>query len=187
MMSLVISVVFLLALISIGCGSSSERKGLDGGPVEVGDAAPDFRLPDQNGNEVSLKNYLGEKVVVLYFYPKDNTSVCTKQACYFRDSYEQFKEAGAEVIGVSSDSIESHKSFAAEHELPFILLSDEGGKLRELYGVPSKLFLPGRVTYVIDRKGTVRHVFSSMMNAQSHIEEAMRIVKSLGGQEDQEA
>ena len=183
MVSFMVSVMFLLALSSIGCGASSERDGPGGGPVEAGDTAPDFRLPDQNGNEVALGEFLGKKVVVLYFYPKDNTSVCTKQACYFRDSYEQFKEAGAEVIGVSSDSIESHQSFAAEHELPFILLSDEGGKVRELYGVPSKFFLPGRVTYVIDLKGTVRHVFSSMMNAESHIEEAMRIVKSLEDEE----
>ena len=148
-------------------------------PVEVGDEAPGFSLPDQDGNRVSLDAYRGEKVVVLYFYPKNNTSVCTKQACYFRDNYDLFRDAGAEVIGVSSDSVESHQGFATEHALPFILLSDTDGKLRERYGVPTMMFLPGRVTYVIDKKGIVRHIFSSMTNAEKHMEEARRIVESL--------
>jgi peroxiredoxin Q/BCP len=148
--------------------------------VKVGDHAPDFTLPDQSNQMVSLKDHVGKKVVVLYFYPKDFSSGCTAEACAFRDSYDVFKEAGAEVIGVSSQSVDSHRRFALANALPFVLLSDEGGKVRKLYGVPSSLGLvPGRVTYVIDKEGVVRHVFSSQFSAVKHIEEALRIVKEL--------
>jgi peroxiredoxin Q/BCP len=137
----------------------NERRGKK---VGVGDVAPDFTLPSQSGTPVRLGDMIGGKALVLYFYPKDDTPGCTAEACSFRDGYEAFVEAGAEVVGVSSDSAESHKRFAARHALPFVLLSDEGGEVRKLYGVPSTLgLLPGRVTYVIDRDGIVRHVFSS--------------------------
>jgi len=120
--------------------------------VQAGDKAPDFTLPSQAGEQVRLSDRLGERVVVLYFYPKDETPGCTREACAFRDSYEVFTDAGAEVIGVSSDSAESHAAFAGHHKLPFTLLSDEGGRVRKSYGVPATLgLLPGRVTYVIDR------------------------------------
>src|SRR5215467_3656989 len=132
--------------------------------VGVGDKAPDFTLPSQSGEQVRLYDRIGQRVVVLYFYPKDNTSGCTAEACAFRDSYEVFTDAGAEVIGVSSDSVESHAGFAGHHKLPFTLLSDEGGKVRKSYGVPATLgLLPGRVTYVIDRDGVVRHVLNSQV------------------------
>ena len=131
---------------------------------------------------VRLSDYKGKKAVVLYFYPKDYSPGCTKEACAFRDSYEAFKDAGAEVIGVSSDSEESHGLFSLKLGLPFLLLSDEGGKIRELYGVPSSLgLIPGRVTFVIDKDGVVRHVFSSQLNAEKHIEESLRIIKGLQG------
>ena len=150
--------------------------------TEVGDPAPDFRLQSQSGEMVRLSDYKGNKAVVLYFYPKDNSPGCTKEACAFRDSYEAFKDAGAEVIGVSSDSEESHGLFSLKLGLPFLLLSDEGGKIRELYGVPSSLgLIPGRVTFVIDKNGVVRHVFSSQLNAEKHIEESLRIIKGLQG------
>ena len=105
--------------------------------VQVGDKAPDFTLPSQMGDNVTLSEYLGKKNVVLYFYPKDETPGCTKEACSFRDSYEELTNLGAEVLGVSGQSVESHKSFATHHNLPFILLSDENNKVRKLYGVPS--------------------------------------------------
>lgn len=147
--------------------------------VQVGDKAPDFSLPTANGKEVSLKDFIGKSAVVLYFYPKDNTRGCTTEACAFRDSYEVFKENGAEVIGVSSDTEESHQQFAQQHRLPFILLSDKGGALRKRYGVPATLgLLPGRVTYVIDKEGVVRHMFSSQLALDKHISEALRIVKT---------
>ena len=148
--------------------------------IQAGDTAPDFTLPSQSGEPVRLGDRLGQRVVVLYFYPKDNTPGCTAEACAFRDSYEVFTEAGAEVIGISSDSAARHTAFAGQHQLPFTLLSDQGGKIRKLYGVPAVLgLLPGRVTYVIDRQGTVRHVFGSMTNIGQHVSDALEIARQL--------
>jgi peroxiredoxin Q/BCP len=148
--------------------------------IQVGDKAPDFTLPSQSGEQVRLHDRLGAHVVVLYFYPKDNTSGCTAEACAFRDSYEAFTDAGAEVIGVSSDSADKHAGFAGKHNLPFTLLSDRGGKVRKSYGVPAVFgLIPGRVTYVIDREGMVRHVFNSMTNIGQHVSDALNVVKSL--------
>ena len=148
--------------------------------VQVGDKAPDFTLPSQSGEQVRLYDRLGERVVVLYFYPKDDTRGCTAEACAFRDSHEVFTDAGAEVIGVSSDSSDRHAAFAGRHNLPFTLLSDRGGRVRKNYGVPAVLgVVPGRVTYVIDREGTVRHVFNSMTNIGQHVGDALDVVKRL--------
>jgi thioredoxin-dependent peroxiredoxin len=148
--------------------------------VQAGDKAPDFTLPSQAGEQVRLSDQLGSHVVVLYFYPKDNTSGCTAEACAFRDSYEAFTDAGAVVIGVSSDSVDKHAGFAGKHKLPFTLLSDAGGKVRKLYGVPSTLaVIPGRVTYVIDKDGTVRHMFNSMTNISGHVGDALDMVRKL--------
>jgi len=148
--------------------------------IGVGDKAPDFTLPSQSGEPVRLQDRIGQRVVVLYFYPKDETRGCTAEACAFRDSHEVFTDAGAEVIGVSSDSVDRHASFAGRHNLPFTLLSDAGGKVRKAYGVPAALgFIPGRVTYVIDRSGTVRHVFNSMTNIDGHVKDALAVVQQL--------
>ena len=148
--------------------------------VQVGDKAPDFTLPSQSGEQVKLQDRLGERVVVLYFYPKDNTSGCTAEACAFRDSHETFTDAGAEVIGVSSDSADKHAAFADRHKLPFTLLADQGGRVRKAYGVPAVFgLIPGRVTYVIDRTGTVRHIFNSMTNIDKHVSEALEVVRQL--------
>ncbi len=150
------------------------------GIVKVGDVAPDFTLNDQFGLPVSLRDFIGKKPVVLYFYPKDFSMGCTKEACAFRDSYEAFKELGAEVIGVSTASSGRHGEFAKAYSLPFRLLADESGKVRELYGVPSSLgLIPGRVTYIIDRSGIVRYVFNSQLNPEKHVEEALRILRTL--------
>jgi peroxiredoxin Q/BCP len=148
--------------------------------IGVGDKAPDFTLPAQSGEQVRLSDRLGERVVVLYFYPKDNTPGCTAEACAFRDSHEVFTDAGAEVIGVSSDPVDKHAAFAGRHNLPFTLLSDRGGQVRKRYGVPAVLgLLPGRVTYVIDRQGTVRQVFNSMTNIDQHVADALEMVRRL--------
>ncbi len=148
--------------------------------IKVGDRAPEFELPTSSGELVRLSDYLGKRAVVLYFYPKDFSPGCTKEACAFRDSYELFKDAGAEVIGVSSDTPESHGEFTLKLGLPFMLLSDEGGKVRGLYGVSASLgMIPGRVTYVIDKDGIVRYIFNSQINAEKHMEESLRIVRSL--------
>ncbi|HEX4573612.1 MAG TPA: peroxiredoxin [Gemmatimonadales bacterium] len=154
----------------------------DDGGVGVGDVAPDFTLPDQWGKPVRLQDLLAERPLVLYFYPKDGTPGCTLEARAFRDSYERFTEAGAEVVGVSSDSVASHRRFAARQALPFILLSDRGGAVRQLYGVEKTLgILPGRVTYVIDGTGVVRHVFSSQLQATRHSTEALEALHALSG------
>ncbi|MFX0162817.1 MAG: peroxiredoxin [Candidatus Hodarchaeota archaeon] len=146
----------------------------------VGDLAPDFTLPSQWGETISLSDFRGKNCVVLYFYPKDESRGCKLEACAFRDSYEVFKEAGAEVIGISSDSIDSHSKFASHHKLPFILLSDEGGKVRKLYGVSSTFkLIPGRVTYIIDKKGVVKHFFSSQFRPSKHVKEALRVLKDI--------
>ena len=148
--------------------------------IRAGDKAPDFTLPSQSGEQVRLYDRLGERVVVLYFYPRDDTRGCTAEACGFRDSFEAFTDAGAEVIGISSDSVDRHAAFAGKHKLPFTLLSDQGGQVRKSYGVPATLgLLPGRVTYVIDREGTIRHGFNSMTNIGQHISDALRIVREL--------
>ena len=129
---------------------------------------------------MSLKDFLGKKPVVLYFYPKDDTPGCTKEACAFRDSFEEFRRLDAEVLGISSDSVESHRSFAMQHDLPFTLLSDGERKVRRLYGVPNTLGLfPGRVTYVIDEEGVVRHIFSSQLGMEKHVEEALKALRSI--------
>jgi len=146
--------------------------------VKVGEVAPDFTLPNQDGKLVTLSSLRG-KIVVLYFYPKDFTSGCTKEACHFRDAYEDFTIADAEVVGISGDSIESHKRFIDQNLLPFTLLSDENGDVKKLYGVVGHLF-PGRVTFVIDKEGIVRHVFSSQTDMKAHIEEALKVLKTLG-------
>lgn len=145
--------------------------------AEVGYEAPEFALPCQSGEMVSLKDFLGSRPVVLFFYPKDYTPGCTKEACAFRDSYEEFSNLGAEVIGISSDPVESHRSFAQKHFLPYTLLSDEGGKVRRLYDVPKTFGLfPGRVTYVIDQEGIVRHIFSFQVDVERHVEEALKVL-----------
>ena len=152
--------------------------------VNVGDKAPDFTLQSQTGETVTLSQFYGKKNVVLYFYPKDESPGCTREACTFRDSYELFTDLGAEVVGVSADTVESHKSFAEHHNLPFTLLSDADNKVRKLYGATSTLgFIPGRVTFIIDKKGVVRHVFSSQLQPEKHIEEAREVLKRLNEEE----
>lgn len=149
-------------------------------PVSIGARAPDFTLPDSSGAPVRLYALLEKGPVVLYFYPKDETTGCTAQACEFRDRHALFAAAGASVVGVSGDNTESHRSFIERHSLPFTLLSDDAGEIRRAYGVRKTLgLIPGRVTFVIDQTGTVRHVFNSQINARRHIDEALRTVEQL--------
>ena len=148
--------------------------------IGVGATAPDFTKTTQNGDTISLCQFRGEKAVVLYFYPKDETAGCTAQACSFRDNFEDFVEAGAVVIGVSQDRDGSHGRFAEHHRLPFLLVSDRDQALQNAYGVQRAMGLfPGRVTYVIDRDGKVQHVFNSLINVKKHVREALEVVKRL--------
>jgi peroxiredoxin Q/BCP len=136
-------------------------------PVRQGDPAPDFTLPCQSGHSFHLADHIGHHPVVLYFYPKDNTPGCTIEARTFRDRYPDFQKIGAEVVGISADSVDAHDRFAATCELPFLLASDHGGSVRRLYGVPSVMgLLASRVTYVIDAQGTVIGIISSVPPAQ---------------------
>ena len=144
------------------------------GKIDVGDRVPDFSAMTQDGTEIRLADYLGKRALVLFFYPKDGTPLCTQEACAFRDSYEEFSDAGAEVIGVSGDSEESHRSFATQHKLSFPLISDTDGSLRKTFGVPRTMGLfPGRVTYVIDKSGIVRKIFSSQFTSNEHVRQAL--------------
>jgi peroxiredoxin Q/BCP len=148
--------------------------------MQVGDKAPDFELPAAGGKTVRLSDYRGKKTVVLYFYPKDETPGCTVEACKFRDDYEDFVSAGAEVLGVSDDSVSSHETFASKHRLPFVLLSDAGGKTRQQWGVKTTFgIIKGRVTFVIDRDGVVRHRFDSQIRLGRHVDDALELVKKL--------
>lgn len=147
--------------------------------TRVGDKAPDFSAMAQDGGTIRLGDCLGRKALVLFFYPKDGTPVCTAEACSFRDSYEKFVEAGAEVIGVSSDSQESHRAFAERHKLSFPLIADTDGALRKAFGVPATLGLfPGRVTYVIDKGGIVRLIFSAQFASDEHVQRALRAMST---------
>lgn len=147
--------------------------------VSVGDSAPSVTLKDQNGRNVSLNKFRG-KNVVFYFYPQAETPGCTKQACSFRDAYTDFKKLGAEVIGVSGDTPEALKAFKEKYNLPYTLLSDEGNEVRKEWGVPGDLFgiLPGRQTYVIDKKGIVKLVFNNQFQPEKHIDKTLEVLQS---------
>lgn len=152
-----------------------------GKSVKIGDLAPNFRLYSQTAQTVELKDFIGTSPIVLFFYPKDNTTICTKEVCHFRDNFDEFKEIhNAEVLGISSDSVDLHKQFSEANNLPFKLLSDPDEEARKLYGVPKTLgIVPGRVTYVIDKQGVIRHIFSSQLNYKAHIKEALSALKSM--------
>ncbi len=149
--------------------------------ITKGSKIPPFTLKDQDGRDVDINNLIGTKNLVIYFYPKDDTPGCTKEACSFRDAFEEFTDVGAEVIGISGDDVPSHKRFAEKYHLPFTLLSDPDNAVRKAFGVPADMFglLPGRVTYIVDTTGTVQHVFNSQFKAEKHVEEAREVLKNL--------
>ena len=148
--------------------------------LQVGQPAPDFTLTTTSGTPFRLAGQRGRHVV-LYFYPKDDTPGCTTQACSFRDQYEDFKDLGAEVVGISSDSEHSHQKFTQKHRLPFELLADTEGRVRKLYEVPRALLglLPGRVTFIIDKEGIIRHIFNSLSGATDHVRTAKEVLAGL--------
>ena len=149
--------------------------------IQIGDKCPSFQLPNQRGEQVNIDDLLGKKLLVIYFYPKDETSGCTAEACSFRDSYEDFTSMGCEVIGISSDSISAHEQFASKHRLNFTLLADTKKEVRKLFGVPNNLFglLAGRVTYVIDMNGIVNSIHNSHLNPTGHIDAAKKAIQNL--------
>ena len=147
-----------------------------GKPLAVGDRIPEFSLPDQDGVEFNIKDHLGKQAMVIYFYPKDDTPGCTKEACSFRDSYEEFTDRQVKVIGISADDVESHRNFANKYDLPFTLLADTQNEVRKLFGVKSNMLglIPGRVTYVVNSEGSIIYIFQSQLNAAKHISEALK-------------
>jgi len=148
-------------------------------PLKVGDSIPAFKLQDQDGNWFNSEAIIGKQPAVIYFYPKDDTPGCTKEACKFRDEFEVFNDLNAKVIGISSDDVASHKKFAEKYHLPFTLLADTKKQVRRLFGVPKSTLglLPGRVTYIVNKKGLIIYIFNSQFGAEKHIEEAIKALK----------
>jgi peroxiredoxin Q/BCP len=141
--------------------------------LAVGARAPDFSLPDAEGRQVSLAELRARGPLVLYFYPADETMGCTVEACAFRDAHQEFVDVGAQVVGVSRDSPASHARFAANHQLPFLLLSDEDGEVHARFGIGKVIAFGDRVTFVIDRDGVVRHRFTSKLRWRAHVTTAL--------------
>lgn len=168
-----VGVVVLISIVAMTMSGDSK--------IKVGDKAPVFSLTDQNGELFHLDRVIGNKNLVIFFYPKNFTPGCTREVCKFRDEFEDFVDLDAEVIGISGDDIESHLKFANKYKLPFTLLSDGDKKVRDEFGVPTTFLgmIPGRVTYIVDKQGVVRHVFESQFNAEQHVEEAKEVLKNL--------
>jgi len=161
-----------MAIVSIGiamaCAQESGKKLNHMETLEVGDQVPRFVLKDQNGLDVDIADYIGKKKLVIYFYPKDESPGCTKEACAFRDSFADYTDAGAMVIGINSGSVASHRAFAEKHGLPFTLLSDPGNRVLKLFGVKNVLFLTGRETFLIGLDGKLAFKYRALMNATEH-------------------
>jgi len=149
--------------------------------IDVGSKVPPFELKDQHGKLFKLDSVLGKKNLVIYFYPKDDTPGCTREACSFRDQFEVFAEEDAMIIGISGQSVESHLDFANKHRLNYTLLSDTRNKVRKLFGVPTSFFglMPGRVTYVVNKEGKIVYLFNSQVLAEKHVDEALRILQKI--------
>lgn len=157
-------------------GASKQKKKA----LSIGSTIPSFALKNQSGSLFDINSVIGKKKLVIYFYPKDDSPNCTKEACSFRDQYEVFKQANALVIGISSQSVESHKSFSEKYHLSYTLLSDEDNKVRNLFGVSSTMgLIPGRVTYVVDLSGKVVYIFNSQTNPTKHVSEAIRVLNGM--------
>ncbi|MHB9143490.1 MAG: peroxiredoxin [Paludibacter sp.] len=169
--------VFFLFCLNLNALSQTTEKT---DTIKVGSQVPSFSLKDQNGHEFDINSVKGKHNLVIYFYPKDETPGCTKEACTFRDQFEVFKKEDAVIIGISGQSVASHLEFANKYHLNFTLLSDEGNNVRKLFGVPASILgMPGRVTYVVNKEGKVVLVFNSQFDAEKHIEEAMKVLKNM--------
>jgi len=146
--------------------------------LKEGDAIPSFSLRDQDGKPFSSADEVGKNILVIYFYPKDESMVCTKEACSFRDSFDQFTKAGAKVIGINGGTVASHKEFQQHYKLPFTLLSDPDNKVYKLFGIKNKLFMSGRETFVIDLKGKIVYTHAAMLEGKEHADDALLFIKT---------
>ena len=173
--------IIIIAVLAVGLLAFTFIKKDDIETLKKGDKVPDFKLKNQNGELFKVADYVGKKNLVIYFYPKDDTPGCTKEACKFRDEFEVFTDLDAMVIGISGDSPESHTEFIEKYNLPFTLLSDENDEVRKAFGVKGKFMdmIPGRVTFIVDKEGTIQYVFDSMSNAEQHVDEAKMILEKL--------
>jgi peroxiredoxin Q/BCP len=169
-------VLLFLSLVFLGCGMGDRT------PKE-GEKAPDFALRSQDGNIVRLSNFRGERNVVLYFYPKDDTPGCTKEACSFRDDISRFRALGTEVLGVSVDDVDSHKEFGKKYSLNFTLLADPDKQVTETYGVKAWHGMAKRVTFVIDREGVIRKVFANV-DVSRHSEDVLEVLQAMTGSKE---
>ncbi|MBS1531452.1 MAG: peroxiredoxin [Bacteroidetes bacterium] len=147
-------------------------------PLSVGDPIPAFSLKDQNGKDFNVADHIGREVLVIYFYPKDESMVCTKEACAFRDDFDEFVQSGAKIIGINAGTVASHKEFETHYKLPFTLLSDPGNKVYNLFGVKNVLFATGRKTFVIDLKGKIVYTHEAMFTGEEHADEALKFIRS---------
>lgn len=147
--------------------------------LAVGDTLPLFTLLSQDGKPFTVADHVGKNVLVIYFYPKDESAVCTKEACAFRDSYEAFTKAGAVVVGINDAPVETHLKFTQNHQLPFYILSDPGNKVMRLFGVPKKLVFTGRETFVVGLNGKVLYVYNSFLEGKAHADKALKFIQSL--------
>ncbi len=146
--------------------------------LKIGDAAPVFEATADDGSKFALADVLGKNNIVLYFYPKDFTAGCTKEACSFRDVWDKANSLNATVIGVSSDSQETHARFKKEHGLQFTLVTDSNKSIRKLYGATGPL-IPPRITFIIDKFGKIRNIFNSQLNITKHIEESLNTLETI--------
>lgn len=164
--------VVLMASFFFACTAQAQKH------LEAGDTAPGFSLYNQDGKLFKTNDYIGKKVLVLFFYPKDESMICTKEACSFRDSFAEFTKAGAIVIGINGGTIASHKNFATHYNLPYTLLSDPGDKVYKLFGIKKQLFMPGRETFVIDLKGKIVYQHAAMLQGKQHADDALKFIKA---------
>jgi peroxiredoxin Q/BCP len=165
--------LLLISVVFANVKAQSEQKTLI-----VGDAMPAFKLTDQNGNLFNSAAYVGKSILVIYFYPKDESMVCTKEACAFRDSFADFAKAGAKIIGINDGTVASHKNFRDHYKLPFILLSDPGNKVYKLFGVKNTMFMTGRETFVIDLHGKIAFTYQAMLQGKKHADDALAFIRS---------
>ena len=171
-----IAAVLFLTAFNLRADAQAEKNTL-----VVGDPMPAFALTDQNGKVFNSTDHVGKSILVIYFYPKDESMVCTKEACSFRDSFNDFTKAGAKVIGINGGTVASHKEFSDHYKLPFILLSDPDNKVYHLFGVQNKMFMTGRETFIIGLNGKVAFAYEAMMQGKKHADDALAFIKAHGG------
>ncbi len=149
--------------------------------TKIGDRCPIFKLKNQDGIEIDIRDYIAKKAIIIYFYPKDNTKVCTAEACEFRDAIADFAQLDAEIFGISSDSVKSHKDFAKKNKLNFNILADENSFVRKLFGVKANLFglIQGRETYVIDKNGIIIGIYNELTGSTTHVEYAKKTLATI--------